>query len=186
MLREHGRAVLTRTLARLSVCALSATSLALAAVTATATASPVSPKTAVPTAVTPAGSPHKAALADPVTVPSPGDGTSVAVLDSSPRYSARTNMDIETVNTKFAEIVKHFNDDETTEQALEDRATSLAVSGGHLICLSTPYGKRGFFYKAWAQGHDEWKRIEIPATQISRILMVSRLIKRDVSRSSRT
>lgn len=122
-MRTHRR--FTRTLARLSVCALSATSLALAAVTATATASPVSPKTAVPTSVTPAGSPHKAALADPVTVPSPGDGTSVAVLDSSPRYSARTNMDIETVNTKFAEIVKHFNDDETTEQALEDRATSL-------------------------------------------------------------
>jgi hypothetical protein len=45
----------------------------------------------------------------------------------------------------------------------------LAVSGGRLICLSTPYGKRGFFYKAWAQGGNEWKRIEIPATSISRI-----------------
>ncbi|MFL6110048.1 MAG: coiled-coil domain-containing protein, partial [Catenulispora sp.] len=69
--------------------------------------------------------PPKTALNDPVTVPSPGDGTSVAVLDSSPRYSARTNMDIETVNAKFAEIVKHFNDEETTEQTLEARATSL-------------------------------------------------------------
>src|SRR5260370_13554690 len=45
----------------------------------------------------------------------------------------------------------------------------LAVSGGRLICLSTPYGKRGFFYKAWAKGGDEWKRIEIPATSIKRI-----------------
>ena len=45
----------------------------------------------------------------------------------------------------------------------------LATSGGRLICLSTPYGKRGFFYDAWAKGGDDWLRIEIPATQVSRI-----------------
>ena len=28
----------------------------------------------------------------------------------------------------------------------------LAVSKGRLICLSTPYGKRGFFWDAWARG----------------------------------
>ncbi len=32
----------------------------------------------------------------------------------------------------------------------------LAVSDGRLICLSTPYGKRGFFYDAWANGGDDW------------------------------
>lgn len=111
-------------MARLSVCALSATSLALAAVTATATTSPAVTRTTVPAAAPPVGSPHKSALADPITVPSPGDGTSVAVLDPSPRYSARTNMDVATVNAKFAEIVKHFDEDEATEQSLETRATS--------------------------------------------------------------
>jgi hypothetical protein len=45
----------------------------------------------------------------------------------------------------------------------------LAVSGGRLVCLSTPYGKRGFFYNAWAKGGPEWKRIEVPAKEISRI-----------------
>jgi hypothetical protein len=45
----------------------------------------------------------------------------------------------------------------------------LAVSGGRLICLSTPYGKRGFFYDAWANSGDDWARIEIPASRISRI-----------------
>src|SRR5260370_9294805 len=45
----------------------------------------------------------------------------------------------------------------------------LAVSGGRLVCLSTPYGKRGFFYKAWAQGGDDWARIEVPASRIPRI-----------------
>jgi hypothetical protein len=45
----------------------------------------------------------------------------------------------------------------------------LAVSGGRMICLSTPYGKRGFFWDAWANGGRDWQRIEIPAKEIPRI-----------------
>jgi hypothetical protein len=45
----------------------------------------------------------------------------------------------------------------------------LAVSNGRLICLSTPYGKRGFFHDAWANGGSDWARIEVPAEKISRI-----------------
>jgi len=45
----------------------------------------------------------------------------------------------------------------------------LAVSNGRLVCLSTPYGKRGFFYDAWSRGGDDWARIEVPAERISRI-----------------
>jgi len=45
----------------------------------------------------------------------------------------------------------------------------LAVSHGRLICLSTPQGKRGFFWEAWAKGEGDWQRIEIPATKIPRI-----------------
>jgi hypothetical protein len=45
----------------------------------------------------------------------------------------------------------------------------LAVSGGRLICLSTPYGKCGFFWDAWANGGPEWARIEVPAHRVSRI-----------------
>jgi hypothetical protein len=45
----------------------------------------------------------------------------------------------------------------------------LAVSNGRLICLSTPFGKRGFFYQAWAHGGADWARIEVPAGQVPRI-----------------
>src|SRR5262245_29226091 len=45
----------------------------------------------------------------------------------------------------------------------------LAVSDGRLICLSTPYGKRGFFHDAWARGGADWKRIEVPAAHVRRI-----------------
>jgi hypothetical protein len=48
----------------------------------------------------------------------------------------------------------------------------LAVSNGRLICLSTPYGKRGFFHEAWAHGGSDWARIEIPAARIPRISAV--------------
>src|SRR5262249_34970833 len=44
----------------------------------------------------------------------------------------------------------------------------LAVSGGRLICLSTPFGKRGFFYQEWTQGQG-WQRIQITAAQCPRI-----------------
>ena len=45
----------------------------------------------------------------------------------------------------------------------------LAVSGGRLILMSTPFGKRGHFFEAWQDGGAEWERIEIPATRCGRI-----------------
>jgi hypothetical protein len=45
----------------------------------------------------------------------------------------------------------------------------MATVTGRLICLSTPYGKRGFFYNAWVNGSDDWARIQIPAERVSRI-----------------
>lgn len=44
----------------------------------------------------------------------------------------------------------------------------LAVSGGRLICLSTPFGKRGFFYEAW-EGAGAWEKTKITADQCPRI-----------------
>ena len=44
----------------------------------------------------------------------------------------------------------------------------LAVSQGTLVALTTPFGKRGWFYEAW-QSENAWERIEIPATQCRRI-----------------
>ena len=44
-----------------------------------------------------------------------------------------------------------------------------SVSGGTLILLSSPWGKRGFFYEAWAGMKGPWKRIQRTADQCSRI-----------------
>lgn len=45
----------------------------------------------------------------------------------------------------------------------------LAVSGGKLWLMSTPFGKQGFFYETWAHGGREWERIRAPATECPRI-----------------
>jgi hypothetical protein len=44
----------------------------------------------------------------------------------------------------------------------------LAVTGGALVMLSTPNGKRGVFYEAWTGG-EGWERYEVPATECPRI-----------------
>ena len=45
----------------------------------------------------------------------------------------------------------------------------LAVSRGKLWLLSTPHGKRGFFYEMWKRGGRDWLRISVPATECPRI-----------------
>ena len=44
----------------------------------------------------------------------------------------------------------------------------LAVSGGALMMLTTPYGKRGVFFEEWTGGVG-WKRYEVPARECPRI-----------------
>jgi hypothetical protein len=44
----------------------------------------------------------------------------------------------------------------------------LAVSGGSLMMLTTPYGKRGIFFEEWTGGHG-WDRYEVPARECPRI-----------------
>jgi hypothetical protein len=44
----------------------------------------------------------------------------------------------------------------------------LAVSGGALLMLSTPHGKRGVFFEEWIGGQG-WERYEVPASQCPRI-----------------
>jgi hypothetical protein len=44
----------------------------------------------------------------------------------------------------------------------------LAVSRGRLVALSTPFGKRGWFYEEWVS-ENPWHRVEIKAADCPRI-----------------
>lgn len=45
----------------------------------------------------------------------------------------------------------------------------LAVSGGRLVALSTPYGTRGWWHREYVEGGDVWRRWQVPAEQCPRI-----------------
>lgn len=45
----------------------------------------------------------------------------------------------------------------------------LAVSGGDILLLSTPHGKRGFYHHEWTEGGADWHRTKITAHQCPRI-----------------
>jgi len=44
-----------------------------------------------------------------------------------------------------------------------------ATGGSRLILLSTPFGKRGFFFKEWSEGGPGWRRIKVTADACPRI-----------------
>jgi len=44
----------------------------------------------------------------------------------------------------------------------------LAVSGGRLVAMSTPFGTRGWWYEAW-ESAEPWERYEVPADRCPRI-----------------
>ena len=45
----------------------------------------------------------------------------------------------------------------------------LAVSRGTLWLMSTPFGKRGFFYETWERGGPGWMRVRVTAPECPRI-----------------
>lgn len=44
----------------------------------------------------------------------------------------------------------------------------LAVRQGRLILMSTPFGKRGHFWREWSEGMN-WQKVKIPASSVPRI-----------------
>jgi hypothetical protein len=44
----------------------------------------------------------------------------------------------------------------------------LAVSGGRIVALSTPFGRRGFFHEAW-ESCEPWRRVKVTAAECPRI-----------------
>jgi len=55
--------------------------------------------------------------------------------------------------------------DETYDEALRPM---LAASNGGVVLLSTPHGKRGFFYQAW-EDESTWLKVKINASECPRI-----------------
>jgi hypothetical protein len=46
---------------------------------------------------------------------------------------------------------------------------TMATVNGSLVALSTPFGKRGWFYESWSGGDPSWTRVSVPASACPRI-----------------
>ncbi|MEJ1937334.1 terminase family protein, partial [Nostoc sp. NIES-2111] len=55
------------------------------------------------------------------------------------------------------------------DRQYEAAGPMLAVKDGALWLLSTPFGARGFFWKEWELGGEDWLRLEVKATDCARI-----------------
>jgi hypothetical protein len=44
----------------------------------------------------------------------------------------------------------------------------IAVSGGAMLLLSTPFGRRGFFYRVWSES-ERWLKVQVTAEQCPRL-----------------
>ena len=56
-----------------------------------------------------------------------------------------------------------------TEELSNSVTPMLVIGNGDLWLMSTPYGRRGFFWEAWAHGGVRWERFSVPATECPRI-----------------
>ena len=45
----------------------------------------------------------------------------------------------------------------------------VATSAGTIWLMSTPNGRRGFFWEAWSAGGPEWERVQVTARECPRI-----------------
>lgn len=55
------------------------------------------------------------------------------------------------------------------DELLSATRPMLATSNGRLIALSTPFGKRGWFFESWTGGSDDWTRTKVAASDCPRI-----------------
>jgi hypothetical protein len=56
-----------------------------------------------------------------------------------------------------------------TDDVFATMMPMLAVSGGAMLCLSTPFGSRGWFHAQWTDGGPSWTRYTAKATDCPRI-----------------
>jgi hypothetical protein len=56
-----------------------------------------------------------------------------------------------------------------TDELYKALRPMLAVANGDVWLLSTPFGKRGFFWECWELGGKDWARFTVRATECGRI-----------------
>ncbi len=85
-------------------------------------------------------------------------------LENRSRIEARPGNE-RTARGRTAHIVIHDEAALVPDELYAATRPMLAVTGGELMLLSTPKGRRGFFFKAYSEG-TEWEKYFVPYTEV--------------------
>jgi len=77
--------------------------------------------------------------------------------------------DGETVRGYTADLLIADEAAQIRDPAMDALLPTLAVSGGRLVAMSTPAGRRGWFFDAWEHGGPGWERVKLTAEGHPRI-----------------
>jgi hypothetical protein len=55
------------------------------------------------------------------------------------------------------------------DELIQALTPMMATVDGSLIALTTPFGRRGWFYETWQDEQQDWKRILVPADKCARL-----------------
>ena len=100
-----------------------------------------------------------------------GDGTNAhsAVLPNGSRMVALPGQEGTIRGFSKVDLILIDEASRVPDELYQALRPMLLVGGGELWLMSTPLGKRGFFYESWEYGGDEWARFEAKATENPRI-----------------
>src|SRR5262249_45234295 len=55
------------------------------------------------------------------------------------------------------------------QDAFYDAIRPMLSHGGRLVLLSSPFGRRGFYFESFVNGGESWERIRVPASESKQI-----------------
>jgi Terminase large subunit, T4likevirus-type, N-terminal len=85
--------------------------------------------------------------------------------------SSSTVRGYSAVTSIYVDEAAHIDraDNEEGDSILNAVRPALATTNGRLWMVSSPFGRRGQFYKAWNEGGDEWHRVKVPTSECPRV-----------------
>ncbi len=90
------------------------------------------------------------------------NGSSIVALSAGQKFRGLSAVHLLLVD-EAAEVP-----DEAFHAVTPMLSTTAGQGPGGIWLMSTPQGKRGFFWDIWSEGGEGWKRICIPATEVPR------------------
>ena len=102
-------------------------------------------------------------------VPADAESATTLVLENGSRIVALPGVESSIRSYSAVRLLLVDEASRVDDETIAATRPMLAVSGGQLIALSTPAGRRGWWYEAWENGGNVYQRVRVPASECPRI-----------------